>query len=139
MLRLIIIALIVYGVFYVGSSMMSKYKQIDRQSGHAQVSEGAAPDAEPATTTSLDGMPPQLQASLDTAEAQGPAALKRWLSANRKFCRDPKLGDIEIDLAVALMRQNTAEARELFQSVKDRTPANSPLQPRIKRLARTFN
>jgi hypothetical protein len=135
MLRLIIIALIVYGVFYVGSSMMGKYKQIDKD-GSTETSPAKVAPAQPAD---LDGMPPQLQASLDAAEAQGPAALKRWLETHRKYCRDPKLGDIEIDLAVALMRQNTVEAKKVFANVKARTPPSSPLQPRIKSLSKTFN
>lgn len=138
MLRLIIIALILYGVYYAGSGLLVKYNQAGQQSGEVQKTPGKAAPAAVALSAQLDGMPPQLQASLDTAEAQGPNSLKRWLAAHQKYCRDPKLGDIQLDLAVALMRQNSAEARATYKEVRDRTPGNSPLRPRVDALARTF-
>jgi len=134
MLRLIIIAALVYGVYLVGSSMMGKYDEAQRKSG-GRPEHSVAPGP---VATNLEGMPHQLQASLDTAASQGPGAMKRWLDANRKYCRDPKLGEIELDYAVALMRQNSAQAKAMYKSVKTRTPPNSPLQPRLQRLSRTF-
>jgi hypothetical protein len=140
MLRLIIVALILYGIYYVGTGLRARYKVAEQESG--QTSQTAAPAGKPAAvitpSAQLEGMPPQLQASLDTAEAQGPAALKRWLAAHGKYCRDPKLGDIQLDLAVALMRQNSVEARATYKEVKDRTPPGSPLKARVDSLARTF-
>jgi hypothetical protein len=140
MLRLIIIAALVYGAYYVATSLTGKYKSIEQQNG-AQTE--SAPSKKsgggaPVSSQNLDGMPPQLQGSLDLAQSQGPGAMKRWLDANRRYCRDPKLGDIELDYAVALMRQNSVAARELYQNVKNRTPANSPLQARLQRLSKTF-
>jgi hypothetical protein len=131
MLRLIIIALLVWGAYYVASSLSSRYNAVQqKESGASQ------PAVVPGS--SLEGMPGQLQASLDAAEAQGPAALKRWLDANRRYLRDPKLGDIELDLAMALMRQNLGEARAIYKDVKARTPSNSPLQGRIQRLSKSL-
>jgi hypothetical protein len=133
MLRLIIIALLVWGGYYVVSSLTSKYQAIEKKEAVAN-----QPAPAPVLSSSLEGMPAQLQGSLDNAESQGPAALKRWLDANRRYLRDPKLGDIELDLAVALMRQNVGEARSIYQDVKGRTPANSPLQGRLQRLSRSL-
>jgi|GEM_PF-533591 len=138
MLRLIIIALLLYGAYYVASSMMGNYKSIQRQNGTAEVAPAGNSAPAAAANQPLEGMAPQLQPSLDAAEAQGPTALKRWLDACRPRLRDPKLGDIELDYAVALLRQNSIEARATYRAVKDRTPANSPLQPRLKSLSRTF-
>lgn len=135
MLRLIIIVLLVWGGYYVVSSLSSRYQAIEKKEATANQS---TPAPAPVPSASLDGMPPQLQGSLDAAEAQGPAALKRWLEANRRYVRDPKLGDIELDLAMALMRQDLGGARTVYQSVKSRTPANSPLQGRLQRLARSL-
>ena len=131
MLRLIIIALLVWGGYYIVSSLSGKYKAVQQQEVSAK---------EPAASASADlsGMPQQLQGSLDAAQAQGPAALKRWIDANRRYLKDPKLGDIELDLAVALMRQNLTQAREIYRNVKARTPANSPLQARLKRLSKSL-
>ena len=134
MLRLIIIALLIWGGYYVVSSLTSRYDAVKKKE---TVTEQASQPAS-VPSSSLEGMPYQLQASLDAAEAQGPAALKRWIAANQRYLRDPKLGDIELDLAVALMRQNIAEARTIYQNVKSRTPANSPLQGRLKKLSKSF-
>ena len=130
MLRLIIIALLVWGGYYVVSSLTGKYQAVQKQETIA---------SQPAPVShELPGMPYQLQGSLDAAQAQGPAALKRWIDANRRYLKDPKLGDIELDLAVALMRQNLTQAREIYRNVKARTPANSPLQARLKRLSKSL-
>lgn len=131
MLRLIIIALLVWGGYYVVSSLTARYKAIEQKETVAN-QPANVPSAE------LPGMPPQLEPALDAARAQGPAALKRWLDANRRFLSDPRLGDIELDLAVALMRQNLPQAREIYKNVKARTPANSPLQGRLQRLSRSL-
>ncbi len=131
MLRLLIIALLIWGGYYVVSSLTSRYQAIEKK-------ETVANQPAPVPSASLDGMPYQLQGSLDAAEAQGPAALKRWIEANRRYLRDPKLGDIELDLAVALMRQNLGEARTIYKDVKARTPATSPLQGRLQKLAKSF-
>lgn len=133
MLRLIIIALLIWGGYYVVSSLSSRYDAIQKKEAAANQTAPA-----PVPSSALDGMPPQLQGSLDVAESQGPAAIKRWIDANRRYLRDPKLGDIELDLAVALMRQNLAEARAVYTNVKSRTPANSPLQGRLQKLSKSF-
>ena len=134
MLRLIIIALLVWGGYFVVSSLTGRYKAVQKQETIANESASAPVLA----SSDLPGMPHQLQGSLDAAQGQGPAALKRWLDANRRYLRDPKLGDIELDLAVALMRQNLTQAREIYQSVKARTPPSSPLQARLKRLSKSL-
>jgi hypothetical protein len=131
MLRLIIIALLVWGGYYVVSSLSTRYKAIEKK-------ETVATQPANVPSSDLPGMPYQLQASLDAAHAQGPAALKRWLDTNRRYLQDPRLGDIELDLAVALMRQNLPQAREIYKGVKARTPANSPLQGRLQRLSRSL-
>ena len=132
MLRLIIIALLIWGGYYVVSSLTSRYQAIEKKETVANQPAPVAP------SSSLEGMPYQLQASLDAAEGQGPAALRRWIDANRRYLRDPKLGDIELDLAVGLMRQNISDARAIYQDVKSRTPATSPLQGRLQKLSKSF-
>ena len=87
MLRLIIIALLIWGGYYVVTSLNSRYQTIEKK-------ETVANQPAPVPSASLEGMPYQLQGSLDAAEAQGPAALKRWIDANQRYLRDPKLGDI---------------------------------------------
>ena len=131
MLRLTIVALLVWGGYYVVTSLSSRYQAIEKK-------ETVATQPANVPSSDLPGMPYQLQASLDAAHAQGPAALKRWVETNRRYVQDPRLGDIELDLAVALMRQNLPQAREIYKNVKARTPANSPLQGRLQRLSRSL-
>jgi hypothetical protein len=132
MLRLIIIALLIWGGYYVVSSLTSRYSAIEKKEAAAN-----APPA-PVPSSALEGMPYQLQPSLDAAEAQGPAALKRWIDTNQRYLRDPKLGDIQLDLAVSLMRQDLGQARTIYANVKSRTPANSPLQGRLQKLSKSL-
>lgn len=132
MLRLLIIAVLIYGGYLVATFLKGEYNKAEQRNG---VPVEVAPQA---TGEPLPGMPPQMAASLEAAENSGPATLKKWLDINRKNLRDPKLGDIELDYAVAVFRQDSSEARAVFNNVKDRTPAHSPLQARLKRLENTL-
>ena len=138
MLRFLITVAIIAGVWYVGDAIMDKYRSVQTQSGNSPAQSTTAPAPAPASAGPLPGMPDRLQASLDAAQSQGPAAMKRWLDANAKHVQDPALGNIELEYAVMVSRQNFAGAREIYRKVKARTPANSPLQPKLKRLAATY-
>ena len=141
MLRYLIIAAFIFGIYLAARSLLVEYKDVQRKSGQEEVAAPApitpagGPVAEPVY---FEGMPEQLEPSLQAAEAQGPATLKKWLDLNRRHLRDPRLGAIELDYAVAVSRNNPAEARQIYQAVKARTPSTSPLQPRLKRLAKTY-
>ena len=141
MLRYLIIAAFLYGVYFAARSLLVEYKGIQRRTGQEETAapspagSAARPAAEP---TYYEGMPEQLEPSLQAAEAQGPATFKKWLDHNRRYLRDPRLGAVELDYAVAVSRNNPAEARQIYQAVKARTPPASPLQARLKRLAKTY-
>jgi hypothetical protein len=95
----------------------------------------------PATATdpnALPGMPPGLEPALEAARKQGPASLKAWVKLYRPYLSDPKLAAIELDYVVLAGAKNFAEAKEVFAAVKQRTPTNSPIYPRVKQLERTF-
>jgi hypothetical protein len=133
MLRLLIIAVLIYGGYLLQDFLRTEYRKSEEKAG-------VAVEVAPQTPSpQLPGMPPQLEASLLAAEGRGPATFKKWIEINRKYLSDPKLGDIELDYAVAVVRQNSSEARAYYQGVKERTPASSPLQARLKRLAKTFD
>lgn len=140
MLRFLITAAIIGAIWYVGDAIMAKYRTIQKDSGTApaQRSGSSSPAPAPAANAPITGLPDRLQGSLQTAQSQGPAAMKKWLDANSRYVQDPALGDIELEYAVMLSRQNFAAAREVYRKVKARTPANSPLQPKLKRLAATY-
>jgi hypothetical protein len=86
----------------------------------------------------LPGLPYQLEQSLHVAQQQGATALRKWLKTYDGVVQDPRKAWIELDLCVALARENPAEARRIFKSVKDRTPPSSPVWPRLKQLEKSY-
>jgi hypothetical protein len=114
-------------------SVKSQQAAKDRLSG---VEPG--PAANPAPAGALPGLPPSLEASLQEAKSQSPAALKLWIDKYRTYVQDPRLASIELDYVVLIGGRNLVEARKIFQAVKDRTPTNSPVYPRIRQLEKNY-
>lgn len=88
--------------------------------------------------TTLPGLPANLESSLQAAQKQGAAGLKNWLKLYRPYVSDPRLAAIELDYLVLISSTAPQEARQIFAAVKQRTPANSPVYPRIKQLEKTY-
>jgi hypothetical protein len=86
----------------------------------------------------LPGLPATLESSLQQAKQQGPAALKIWLDRHRHLVQDPRLADIELDYVLLLRARNFTEAKAIFAAVRDRTPTNSPVYPRVQQLRRHY-
>jgi len=86
----------------------------------------------------LPGMPASLESSFAAAEAQGPKTLRRWLDYYGMNIADPRRAAIELDYVVMVSGQDMAEARRVFAAVKARTPTNSPVHARIKRLEQAY-
>jgi len=87
---------------------------------------------------SLEGLPYQLQNSLRVAQQEGGIAMLDWLKNYGHLVQDPRKAWIEMDVCVAIVRENPAEARRIFKSVKNRIDQNSPVWPRVKQLEKTF-
>jgi hypothetical protein len=128
-MKALISLVLVFAVYWVGKSVFDQYKTKRAKDN---------PTAEAQQPAQLDGLPPQFEASLQHAESQGAPALKTWLQHNRKYVRDPRLAEIELNYVVLVSRMNPAEAKQVFQGVKKRTPKTSPLYDRIKRLDATY-
>jgi len=86
----------------------------------------------------LQGMPYQLNQVYQKAEKQGAAGLSAFLKSYGGNVQDPRKAWIELDLCQLISHENPAEARRIYAEVKARTPADSPITPRIKQLERTF-
>lgn len=127
-MKALITLVLIVGLYLFGKSIMTQYKAKQAKENPEQ----------PAAVTQLDGVPPHLEVSLQNATAAGAPALKTWLNHNRKFCRDPRLAQIELDYVVLVSRMNPAEAKQVFQSVKRRTPKTSPLYERVQKLNATY-
>jgi len=87
---------------------------------------------------SLPGLPYQLEAPLRTAKTQGPTAFRAWFKANETLIADPRKAWIELDLCIAIRRDDPAAARKIFARVKERLGPASPVWPRMKELEQAF-
>ena len=87
---------------------------------------------------SLPGLPYNLDQSLRTAKSKGAGALRAWLKAHGSSGEDPRKAWIELDFCVAVAREDPAEARRVFASVKERIGSASPVYPRLKQLAPAY-
>ena len=83
-------------------------------------------------------MPAELEASFRDAAQNGSAGLGKWLGTYGDQVQDPRLAWIQLDYCEDLIMSNPGEARRLFQSVKARTAANSPVYPRVHSLEKSF-
>lgn len=86
----------------------------------------------------LPGLPSSLEPSYQAARKQGATALKNWLKLNGRNVQDPRKAWIELDYCVAIAREDPAEAKRVYTSVRDRTPQSSQVWPRIKQLEKTY-
>ncbi len=86
----------------------------------------------------LPGVPYQLEQSLQDARRRGAQGLQAWLKTNSASIEDPRKAWIELDYCVAIAREDPAEARRVFASVKERLGSGSPVYPRMKQLEKTY-
>lgn len=134
-MRQLIAILLIVGVFLLLKELVSKYSSIKQ--GEAGSEQRARSTPSPASE-SLPGMPPSMEPSFQAAQRQGVIGVKNWLAQYRNYVADPRLGAIELDYVMLISRQDSSEARRVFQEVKARTPPSSPLYERIKRLENSF-
>ena len=87
---------------------------------------------------SLPGLPGELETGLRAAEQKGAAAIQAWLKIYGAKVQDPRKAWIELEYAKSMARDNPAEARKVFNAVKDRTPPASPLWPQLKAMEKSF-
>jgi len=87
---------------------------------------------------SLPGMPQHLDASYRAAKEKGATTFRAWLKSCEGKLQDPRKAWIELEFCVAVARENPAEAKVIFASVKQRTPPSSPVWPKMKELEKTF-
>jgi hypothetical protein len=130
----LIAVLIILAVGYVGYLVFQQWDKARTEHDNqrqAQAAVNVVPE-------SLPGMPSQLDQSLRTAKEKGPAAFRAWFNTYERQLADPRRAWIELDLCVALARENPAEAKRIFAGVKGRVPPASPVWPKMKELEKTF-
>ena len=137
-MRQFLALLLIIGAIWGGNQLYNYWETV-RAKKETEDRGGAPPPATaPAASTVLPGLPANLEASLQAAQKQGVAGLKNWLNLYRPYVSDPRRAAIELDYMVLISSTNPQEARRLFTLVKQRTPTNSPVYPRVKQLERTY-
>lgn len=130
----LIAALMVLGVVFVGYLIFQQWDKARTEHDNQRRIEAAAN----VSPESLPGMPSQLDQSFRAAKENGPAAYRAWFNTYERQLADPRKAWIELELCVALARENPAEAKRIFAGVKGRLPPASPVWPKMKELEKTF-
>ena len=130
----VITAFIIIVVCWCGYHFVRYWAEVQKeQETEHQQAAGLAIQGE-----SLPGLPYQLNESLQLAQQHGTAAMREWLKTYGPQVADPRKAWIEMDFCVAIAREDPAEARRIFKSVKDRISPSSPVWPRVKQLEKSF-
>ena len=134
-MRKLIALLLVIGAVWGIRQLIAYYESVKAKQ---LAEERGGPPPTRGDSSVLPGLPPGLEASFQTARKQGAAGMRNWLKAYRPYLSDPRLAVIELDYVVLVGASDIKEARQIFAAVKQRTPTNSPVYPRIKQLEKTY-
>ena len=127
---ILIVLVVIWGV----SNLVGFYNKTKVATEGPAKTQSAAPAADP-----LPPLPPALEASLAQARTGGVEGLRDWLGANQAVVRDPRRAAIELDYAQLLVRSDPAGARRIYQAVRARTAADSPVYDRVQKLGKLFD
>ncbi len=130
----IIAAVILIAVIWGGWEIFVYYDRVKTEEQNAQKEAKAAQ----VTPEQLAGLPQSLESTLAAAQREGAAGMTNFLKNYGRAIQDPRKAWIELDYCLLLSRENPAEAKRIFNAVRERTPHNSPVWPRIQRLESTY-
>lgn len=134
MIKTFIIILVVVAVGLGGWQLYTYWLKVQDEKAAAE--KDAA--SKVVDANNLQGVPYQLQDSLQAAEQHGAVSLGSWLKLYNAKIQDPRKAWVELDYVVMITRDNPKEARRIFGEVKDRTQPNSPVYPRIQGMEKTY-
>ena len=137
-MRQLLAVLLIIGAIWGGKQLYNYWETVKAKKATEDRGGAPPPATSPAASAVLPGLPPNLEASLQAAQKQGVASLKNWLNLYRPYVSDPRLAAIELDYIVLISSTNPQEARRMFAVVRQRTPTNSPVYPRLNRLEKTY-
>jgi hypothetical protein len=138
-MKIVISIIIIAALGFLGWEIWQYSQKFNSGKPEAQQEEAAVNSVDP---TQLPGMPPTWEEGYRkaaTAATNGDiGALRTWLRNYGQKIDDPRRAWIEMDYMVMISRDNPQEARAIFDSVKERTPKDSPVYPRVKELEKTY-
>jgi hypothetical protein len=132
-MKALIAILVVVGVIFGGWKLWDYWDTVDQQKESAQ----KVPDV---TEDQMGRMTPELENTLQEARKKGASGLKDWLN---KYQKSPKIPEarlvwIKLDYVLMASQSDPLEAKKVFADVKEKTPASSPVYPRIKKLEKSY-
>jgi hypothetical protein len=130
----VIAALMVVGVLYAGWELFFYWERVQNDRETEQKAQSAVVNPQ-----SLPGMPYTLEGALSAAQSQGTEALANFIKTYSADLKDPRKAWIQLDYCQMLSREDTEDAKKLFDEIKARTPHNSPVWPRIRQLEKTYD
>jgi len=98
-------------------------------------------DSDPGLTQALPPpLAPEREREVNEVKKRGPAAFKMLLERYKtsQLVKDPALAWLELDYVVMISQRDPVQAKKIFSEVKSRTPADSPVYPRVKELETTY-
>jgi len=126
----VIIALVLFGLYELWA-LWDKYNTDKDLAQKQAIAENIMPE-------SLPGMPQGWEDSYKTAALGGAPAIRNWLRTYGPRVQDPRRAWIELDYLVLISNEDPSEAKRIFADVKARTPQDSRIYPRIKKLEKTY-
>jgi hypothetical protein len=132
-MKVIIAIAVLLGVLVGGWQLWEYWDKVNREKQQAKEEAGQLPDFR-----SFEGLPFQLEPSLEEAKRRGPDTFKQWLEHNRPVIKDPRLAAIELEYVITITGSSPVEAKRLFAEVKGRVPESSPLYKRIQAMEKTY-
>jgi hypothetical protein len=137
-MKAFIAILIIAAAILAAKELISYYRKTEVEPTSDQGRANQPPAQAAVAPEQLPGLPPSLEASLQQAEKEGAKTFRDWLTKYRAYVQDPRLAAIELDYVIIVSRDSPKEARQVFQSVKNRVPASSPVYERVQKLAKTY-
>lgn len=131
-MKVLIVILVIAGAVFLGWKLTEQWQASKTEE------EGKKPVITAAASTPMPGMRDSLEPALAEAQRKGTVGLRAFLDRYGKYIQDPKLGAIELDYAVLMLKENPVEAKKVFARVKARTPLSSPIYERVKLLEKTY-
>ena len=133
-MKALITILIVVGVAFGGYKIWEYWDNVEHE---REMRANPPPEM---TGDRLAGLPQQLEQSWRDAEKGGAKTLKPWLDKVKPtgMVKDPRLAWIELDYVLMITKDDPVQAKRIFAEVKQRTPSDSPVLPRIKALEKNY-
>ncbi|MCC6231438.1 MAG: hypothetical protein IT580_02280 [Verrucomicrobiales bacterium] len=133
MKALIVIFIALVAVFLF-TQLTGFYRRTARETSSNYESAPVAPVAAVSEGSSLPGLPPHLEASLQQAQQAGLEEFAKWLRTYGRQVQDPRLAWIELDYVVLLNLKDRKEAVARFEQVRARVGPGSPVAERVRKL-----